>query len=58
MTQRFEVTSNARRALIDFLCEATPANEKNMKKAVKALAADMDVTYERALRFLMTGETA
>lgn len=56
MTQMFEVTSTARRALIDYLCEATPANEAAMKKAMKALARDMDVTYERALRFLMIGD--
>lgn len=45
----------ARRALIDYLCEATPDNERAMKREMKILAKTLDVTYERALRFLMTG---
>jgi hypothetical protein len=46
---------NARRALIDYLCEATPDTERVMKREMKILAKSLDVTYERALRYLMTG---
>jgi len=50
-----DAISHARRALIDYLCEATPETEKTMKREMKILAKALDVTYERALRYLMTG---
>lgn len=51
-----DAISNARRALIDFICEATPENERAMKREMKILAKSLDTTYERAIRYLMTGE--
>jgi hypothetical protein len=50
-----DAISNARRALIDYLCEANDYNEKAMKREMKILAKALDVSYERALRYLMTG---
>lgn len=47
--------AEAKKALIDFLVEPPAETEANLRKAVTKLAKELDVSYERALRFLLTG---
>lgn len=46
----------ARDKLIGYLMQPPTESAADVKKAIKLLAKDLDVTYEAAWRFLLTGD--
>lgn len=52
---RQELLNEARDLLIGFLCDPPQGTDVELKRAISRLARDMDYSYERALRLILTG---
>jgi hypothetical protein len=46
----------ARDVLIGYLCAPPQNTDAQVRSAVKALAKELDTSYERAWRYLLTGD--
>ena len=50
-----DAKTRARDLLIGYLCQPPQETAADVRKAIKRLASELDVTYEAAWRYLLTG---
>lgn len=54
-TTLMDARNAARDALIGYLCDPPTESDASLRKKVKALATELDVSYENAFRYLLVG---